>query len=116
MSAKRVRKAVPRQLQREEIEAQLEAASRLPFVGLLARLLGCAPTDAAIDAIAQKNPDRWAQMLAIVARLAGYTEKLDVNAQLDVSLHDLSDAELMARAQALQGENAAGEPPQPESA
>lgn len=46
--------------------------------------------------IAEKNPDRWAQMLAIVARLGGYNDKLEVEGSITTRASQLSDAELEA--------------------
>jgi hypothetical protein len=62
----------------------------------LTQILNCGPTDEAIVNLAERNPDRWGQLLAIVARLGGYTEKLEVEASVSVSINAMSDAELTA--------------------
>ncbi len=86
----------------EQIREQLESLSRRPFRTVLARLLDCAPTDAAMVAQAEKNPDRWGQTVALLARLSGYNEKLEVEGSLTMRVQDLSDAELTAQLAAYQ--------------
>src|SRR4029453_13497807 len=63
------------------------------------------PSPDAIAKYAAKAPDRWAQGVAVAGRLAGYTER----SEMDVSgtihhVHHLSDAELDARILALEAE------------
>jgi len=79
------------------IAERVAVLSRSPFRDQVARILNCAPTDEAIVALAEKNPDRWGQLLAIVARLGGYTEKLEVEGTLVHTVNALSDAELAAK-------------------
>ena len=76
----------------------LENRSRGPFRALLARVLGSAPSEEAIATLAEKHPDRYGQLLAIVARTAGYTEKLEVEGTFTQRIQDLSDAELLVEA------------------
>lgn len=95
--------ACTRSIPVEEIERELELATRVPFRHVLARLLNLAPSDDAIGRIAEKNPDRWAQTLAIVGRLAGYSEKLEVEDSREMRLRKLSDMELEMRLAALEG-------------
>lgn len=78
----------------ELVHQQVENLSRAPFRGVLARILSCAPTEGAIEAQAEKHPDRWAQTLAIVARLAGFNEKLTVDGSILHTINDLSDSQL----------------------
>jgi len=62
---------------------------------VLGRYLQATPDLEALAAQAEKFPDRWAQGLAIAGRLAGYTEKLEIEGSVDVHhLHHLSDLEL----------------------
>src|SRR5262245_7482593 len=86
-----------RQINADEVRAALDGMSRDPFKDLLADILGNAPTPEAIYALAQKNADRYGQLLAIVARLAGYNEKLEVQADVTTHVRDMSDAELQIR-------------------
>ena len=51
--------------------------------------------------LAERNPDRWGQLLAIVARLAGYSDKLEVEATIQARISTMSDAELTAQIEAL---------------
>ena len=86
-----------RQIKTEDVRAALDAMSRDPFKDLLGDILGSAPAPEAIYALAQKNPNRYGQLLAIVARLAGYNEKLEVEANVTTPVKDMSDAELELR-------------------
>lgn len=89
------------QLDPETVRAQLDCLSRQPFRDLLARFLLAAPSAGAIVEQAEKHPDRWAQSTAIVGRLAGFTEKLEVEGTLTHKIQDLSDVQLQARLAAL---------------
>ncbi len=86
----------------EQIREQLESLSRRPFRTVLARLLDCAPSEEAMIAQAEKNPDRWGQTVALLARLSGYNERLEVEGSLTMRVADLSDAELTAQLAAYQ--------------
>jgi hypothetical protein len=78
--------------------AEIRALSRAPFRRILTRYVDAAPDLVALAAQAEKYPDRWAQGLAIAGRLAGYTEKLEVDVTGDVThVHHLSDLELELR-------------------
>ena len=75
--------------------AEIRALSRAPFRRILSRYVQAAPALEALAAQADKFPDRWAQGLAISGRLAGYSEKLEIEGSVDVHhLHHLSDLEL----------------------
>ena len=75
--------------------AEIAALSRAPFRRILSRYVQAAPALEALAAQAEKFPDRWAQGLAISGRLAGYSEKLEIEGSVDVHhLHHLSDLEL----------------------
>ena len=76
----------------EEIQRQMEKLQREPFQHLLARMMACAPDEEAIAAQAKKYPDRWAQTVTQMAKLAGYSDKLELGGELKVG--KMSDAEL----------------------
>src|SRR4029434_10726158 len=82
--------------------AEINAQSRGPFRRTLAKHLRAAEAtpDAALQAFAEKHPDRLAQSAAIYGRLAGYTEKLEVDTHVAMQIAQLSDAELNAMAYA----------------
>ena len=69
--------------------------SRDPFIHVLADLLECQPTLDAIQAFANRYPDRWAQAVTMMARLAGYNETLEVKNDLTINVRDKSDSELL---------------------
>ena len=85
------------QLGHTEIHEQLENLSRRPFRALLARILACAPSDEAIQALAERSPDRWGQFLSLASKPAGYNDKLEVEGSIALKINDLSDAELLAQ-------------------
>jgi hypothetical protein len=94
----------PERLQEPELAEDIEALLRRPFRRELARILGCAPTDAAILKFSKRFPDRWGQLVAIFGRLAGYTEKIEVESNLAREINALSDAEVMARLESVEHE------------
>ena len=66
----------------------------------LAKWLLGAPDVDCIAAYAAKNPDRWAQGLAVMARLSGYLEKPDASdgvTSLYTAVTKISDADLLDR-------------------
>lgn len=78
----------------EKILAQFQMKSREPFQELLATILQCKPSVEALKAHAEKSPDRWSQTLSIVAKLAGYNDKLEIEGSLVARAVSMSDAEL----------------------
>jgi hypothetical protein len=81
----------------DEIYQHLESMSRGPFRAALARILGCAPSNEAIQAQAERYPDRWGQLTAILARLSGFNEKLEIEGSLNQQVTQMSDAQLLDR-------------------
>ncbi len=91
--------AVPPKLDGDMIAAHVANLSREPFRDLLTRLLECEPDPEKVKAYAEKYPDKWGQLVTMVARLGGYNERLEVANSHVVALAQLSDSELMARLQ-----------------
>lgn len=89
--------AIP--VNKEALTTELNRLSRGPFRDLLADFLSCAPSADDIKRAAMKSPDRWAQALAIVAKLSGYHERLEVEGTARIST--MSDAEIEAKLQEL---------------
>ena len=85
----------------ERVRELINAQSREPFRELCSDILAAAPTQGAIADLAERNPDRWGQLLAIVARLGGFNDKLEVEGTLHQTVSAMSDAELAARIAAL---------------
>jgi hypothetical protein len=84
------------QIPASDIADRIAVLSRSPFRDQVVRILSCAPSDGAIVELAEKHPDRWGQLLALVARLGGYNEKLELEGTLTQKISGLSDAELLA--------------------
>lgn len=79
---------------------RLQNLDREAFRLDLAKWLLGAPSMEQIAAYAAKNPDRWAQGLAVMARLSGYTERPEEapgSTSLFASITKISDADLLAR-------------------
>lgn len=79
----------------KKIQKHLFASHREPFVRALADFLECQPTMEAIKGFADKSPDRWAQAVTMMARLAGYSEKLEVTENININVRNKSDAEIL---------------------
>jgi len=78
-----------------DVRAKLQRFNREPFLDVLEKILGAAPTIQSIQAFANKYPDRWAQALTIVSKLYGFHEKLEIDQNVHVHVHEMSDADLM---------------------
>ena len=76
----------------------LRRYSREPFRKVLDQWLANAPTNADIQALAKKSPDRWGQGVQMLGKLSGYSERteIDVTGQIE-HIHQLSDLELEQR-------------------
>ena len=82
----------------ELIEAHLRQLSRQPFLELLARVIRCEPSEESLRAHSNKNPDRWAQILAILGRLGGFSDRVSFAGNLSlVNIENMSDMELINR-------------------
>ena len=77
-----------------DVLKQLDVLSRQPFRDITARLLSNSPTDQQLKAFAEKSPDRWAQAVAIFARLGGFHDKLEIEGALKLT-KDMSDSEVL---------------------
>lgn len=88
----------------EAIAVELEVLSRAPFRAILARMLGAEPTPEKVREFAEKWPDRWAQLCSIFGKLAGYSDKLEIDGSLAIAVSRLSDADLLSRIAALESE------------
>jgi len=88
--------AKPPQLDGDEIAAAITNLSREPFRGVLSRLIEAEPDVKDVLEFAKKYPDRWAQSLAIVGRLSGFTEKLEVETNIAVNITHMSDSQLVS--------------------
>jgi hypothetical protein len=81
-----------------EILDHLERLNRTPFRDILAEALGCAPNAKAMRKYFNRFPDRFAQTITQFAKLAGYSEKTEINqTNIYAIIAGASDAELMAR-------------------
>jgi len=78
-----------------KIQEQLSGFSREPFWKELARFLCFSPSDEAVQAHANKSPDRWSQAVTILARLSGITDKVDDTSQSPYSPHNFQNLSMM---------------------
>ena len=67
----------------QRIQTQLADLSREPFENELARFLRFAPSDEALQAHANKSPDRWCQAVTMLGKLSGVTDKEYVPLKFD---------------------------------
>jgi hypothetical protein len=93
----------------QELSAELSNLSRGPFIVALGDFLGCQPTLESIQIAADKSPDRWVQAITMLAKLAGYHDKLELSGSIGVEIAMLSDADLITRLESVEGELIEGE-------
>ncbi len=80
-----------------KVQEQLSGFSREPFRKELSRFLCFSPSDEAVQARANKSPDRWSQAVAILGRLSGITDKVDDTSQSEYSLHKFQNLSMMEK-------------------
>lgn len=75
---------------------RIETQAVSPFQEELSKALSAGPTEASIKKFANKHPDKWAQMLIMLGKMSGYSEKSEhtVNNNIFVKIANCSDAEL----------------------
>lgn len=91
------------------IREELDAGSRAPFKSSLAETLMEKPDSPAIKRFANRYPDRWASMVATLARLAGYHDKTEETKTLNILISRMSDQEVLKNIAKLEGELTAEE-------
>ncbi len=89
--------ARPPRLDGDMIAAHVANLSRAPFRDLLMRLLEAEPDPEKVKAYAEKYPDKWGQLVTMVARLGGYNERLQVETSHFAVFAEMSDSQLNAR-------------------
>lgn len=80
-----------------ELLAELSTFSRQPFIEVLAEILQCIPTPDALQIFADEHPDRWANAVNTMSKLAGYEQGMDVDGNVLRDLTKLGDAQLIQR-------------------
>ena len=82
------------------VEASIAVLDRLPFEKVLVKFILASPTQKAIKEFAQKYPDRWSQAITMIAKLRGYSERVehDVTINIRTRLQAMGDAQLRAYA------------------
>ena len=81
----------------EELLSEFSAYSRQPYVEILAEMVQCIPTPDALQDFADAHPDRWANAVSTMSKLAGYHEKLEIHGNVNMDIRVMGDAQLMAR-------------------
>ena len=79
----------------EAIRAKMMDMSREPFSDALALLMCCTPDKEILENFANDHPDKWATTVRAFAQLAGYHDKLDIDANLMVTIQQMGDAQLI---------------------
>lgn len=78
----------------EELRSQLRLYDRRPFIDMLAIWAECAPDPVDIIAFAERNPEKYIAALQSLGRLAGFTEKKEIDVDVHVHIRALSDSQL----------------------
>lgn len=83
------------------LEQQILNLHRTPFRQELARVLGCHPDEEALRAFAVKSPDRFYQAVAILGKLAGFSDPKNITVENNffLQIQQLSDAQLQLEVQ-----------------
>jgi hypothetical protein len=79
-----------------DLGAEIQELSRAPFRQILAEMLGGKPDLESLQDFANRQPDRWAQSVAIMAKNAGYEQKQTVEHNHSILIAQMSDAQLFA--------------------
>jgi hypothetical protein len=79
------------------IDAKLRNYDRTPFLDLLAAYLDAFPSAEALEAFAEKYPDRYVTALGHIARVAGYTDKTESSINVNINVRAMSDSQLEDR-------------------
>jgi hypothetical protein len=79
----------------EFVRAYIGSFSREPFQRQLAKFLQCGPDRHDIIAFAKRNPDKWAKTIQVFASLAGYTERMEID--INMNIQSMSDTQIEAR-------------------
>ncbi len=87
----------PVRIPESSISAALHARSREPFTDVLAALIGALPDPKAMQFFANRYPNKWAQAVAIFAKLAGYHDKMEVKGIIAVNVSMMSDSQLLEK-------------------
>lgn len=89
----------------EKVFGDLVAMSREPFTRELFRFLDARPDANSLRQWASRWPEKWAHATFMLAKLAGYNEKLEVKHQGNIHhLHTISDVELKSLVVGLAGQ------------
>jgi hypothetical protein len=79
------------------LRSEIQQLSKAPFRQILAEMLGCKPDLESLQDFANRQPDRWAQSVAIMAKNAGYEQKHTVEHNHSILIAEMSDAQLFAQ-------------------
>ena len=88
-------------LDEKEILKHLNAHSLTVQKAFMARVYSCAPSAEAIQALAERAPDRWQQLATMSGQAAGFNPKLEIQGTMVHRIDDLSDSQLEAALHAL---------------
>jgi len=78
----------------ERIRVDLASLSRDPFRDILTMFLGAQPSEASILSLSKDDPSKWVNAVSVLARLSGYTDKLEVTQNIYARIATMSDSEL----------------------
>src|SRR3990172_8446607 len=79
----------------EKVLQHIKQLSVEPFYPLVAQLIACPPTPAAIQAYADKYPDKYYQALTMAIRMVGYHKDAPaIQNNMFVVIQGMSDSEL----------------------
>jgi hypothetical protein len=80
-----------------ELRKALTAYDRQPFTDLLLEWFAECPRPEDIRQLAEKDPQKWVQSMASLAKMAGYTDKTETSVDVTVNYKGLSDSQIEDR-------------------
>jgi len=81
----------------EGVNDHLKNYDRSPFLNLLGMYLELFPSPEALEAFAERYPDKYLMGLHVLARTAGFTDKTEATVQVNVNVRTMSDSQLEDR-------------------
>lgn len=90
-----------RRLSRDDIRDAVGRLSREPFQDLMSVFLQSCPTELELYEFAMAHPDKWVSSIAAISKIAGYTEKTEIDVAHTINVGSISDADLLQRLQDL---------------
>lgn len=78
----------------DRVAAQLRNYDRAPFMDLLNKWIEHSPNEKDLKLLAEQKPHMYINAMASLARMAGFTEKKEINVTGSIDFHAMGDSQL----------------------